>query len=216
MTVEFPIIGRMPDADDAGESVVRELMAGRRVEENFRRLYCRYYSAVYNFLLRKGLKRDDCRDLAQEVFVAVYMGIGSLRSEAAFLTWLFSIARHMWLRNMEKERRGPVALAPLAEGPEADEPAAVSLDPDPLHQILDQEKVEVVRAALDELPERVQECLRARMVEDLSYREIGQKLGISENTVAVHVHRGVRSLQRRLKIFARKLPAGGELLDGCK
>src|SRR5262245_52837619 len=98
------IIGPMPAADDAG-SAVRELMEGRNVDENFRRLFERYYAAVSGFFFRKGFNSEDCRDLTQEVFVAVYSGIESLRSESAFITWLFSIARHVGLRHLERKRK---------------------------------------------------------------------------------------------------------------
>jgi RNA polymerase sigma factor (sigma-70 family) len=86
---------------------------------------------------------------------------------------------------------------------------AATPDPDPLRRMLDQEKVTVLKEAIEALPGRVQDCLRARLVEDLSYREIGERLGISENTVAVHVHRGVKTIRARLKLFFGEAPSGG-------
>jgi RNA polymerase sigma-70 factor (ECF subfamily) len=123
----------------------------------------------------------------------------------------------MWLLHLERRRRGGIAAVPAASEDSAS-PAelAASSDPDPLRLMLDQEKVEVVRAAIEELPERVQDCLRARLVDDLSYREIGKRLGITESTVAVHVHRGIKNLRARLKAFAGPVLAARGLLDGSK
>jgi RNA polymerase sigma-70 factor (ECF subfamily) len=80
-----------------------------------------------------------------------------------------------------------------------------------LRRVLDRERIRVIRTALSELPCRVQECLRASVVEGLKYGEIGERLGISENTVAVHVHRGLKSLRRRVKLFFKEEPFVGGL-----
>jgi RNA polymerase sigma-70 factor (ECF subfamily) len=202
----------MPAPDDSG-SVVQQLMEGRNVDENFHRLFQRYYSPVSGFFFRKGFAHEDCRDLTQEVFVAVYAGIASLRSEGAFVTWLFSIARHVSLRHLDRQRKySPVASAVPCDGDDASAAAdsIAARDPDPLSRMLDIERVEVLHEALRELPGRVQDCLRARLIDGLGNKEIGDRLGISENTVAVHVHRGLKGLKTRLRIFYGELPLAGD------
>src|SRR5205807_8225815 len=82
----------MSTPDDASESVIRQLMDGRYSEESFRCLFEKYHHAVSSFFFRKGFSSEDRRDLTQEVFVAVHQGIKDLRSEDAFISWLFSIA----------------------------------------------------------------------------------------------------------------------------
>jgi len=200
----YSIIDRMPAPEDLGESVVRQLMEGRNVESGFRWLFHRYHAAVYGFFSRKGFAPEDCRDLTQEVFIAVHGGICNLRHEAAFVAWLFSIARHMTLRHLEVKRKhvplqAPVAIAHAESDSFAPLDSVAAPDPDPLRRMLEAEKVEILRETLAELPGREQECLRARIVEGLGYREIGDLLGISENTVAVHLHRGMKSLRNRLR-----------------
>jgi RNA polymerase sigma-70 factor (ECF subfamily) len=208
------IIATVPTPVDPHRSVIRQLMEGREVEENFRQLFQTYYPAVSGFFARKGFTRDESRDLTQEVFVAVYVGMENLRSEAAFVSWLFSTARHIGFRHLDRRRKSfgaaPVATGGVDEG-DRENPVelAATPDPDPLRRVLDQEKVTVLKEAIEALPDRVQDCLRARLVEDLSYREIGERLGISENTVAVHVHRGVKTIRARLKLFFGEAPSGG-------
>ncbi|HEV2445761.1 MAG TPA: sigma-70 family RNA polymerase sigma factor [Candidatus Sulfopaludibacter sp.] len=178
--------------------MIRQLMEGRHVQESFRALFESYYPAVRSYFARRGFSPEDCRDLAQDVFVAVHTGISTLHAEEAFTAWLFSIARHVAARHLERARN-PVRSASAASGdPQFDAP---SPEPSPLGAMLDQEKVEVMRAALEELPDRMRQCVRARLVDELSYREIGERLGISENTVAVHVHRAMKTMRARLRAF---------------
>lgn len=199
------IMRAMPTQDDSGEGYIRQLMQGRNVEESFYWVFRKYHSAVSGFFFRKGFSSEDCRDLTQDVFFAVYSGIKKLRSEAAFVTWLFSIAHNTARRNWERQKRHPVLQFELARekndesraGGEAEQVA--SSGPDPLTTLLHLERIEVVSDALRELPGRERDCLRASVVEDLNYRQIGERFGISENTVAVHVHRAMKSLKSRLR-----------------
>src|SRR5437016_3904065 len=114
----------MSTPDDASESVIRRLMDGRYSEESFRCLFEKYHHAVSSFFFRKGFPSEDRRDLTQEVFVAVHQGIKDLRSEGAFLSWLFSIANHVALRHWERERSRP-RLQPVASDRDA-EPGSYS------------------------------------------------------------------------------------------
>jgi RNA polymerase sigma-70 factor (ECF subfamily) len=209
------IIARMPAADDANANVVRQLMDGRNIEENFRKLFQTYCSPVSAFFSRNGFSIEDCQDLTQEVFLAVYKGLDGLRSEAAFVGWLFSIARHIGFHHLDRQGKSPRAIPVHAEdasGEELDIVGSIPASgPDPLGMVLQQERVDVIREALQGLPARVQDCLRARLVDGLKYSEIGEQLGISENTVAVHVHRGLKNLKTNLKRFFGGAPSIGEL-----
>jgi RNA polymerase sigma-70 factor (ECF subfamily) len=173
-------------------------MEGRHVQDSFKALFESYYPAVRGYFARRGFTPEDCRDLTQDVFVEVHTSISRLQDEDAFSAWLFSIARHVAARHIQRIC-SPVRAASALVGEAGCE--APSPDPSPLGVVLDQEKTEVMRAALEELPERMRQCVRARLLDDLSYREIGERLGISENTVAVQLHRAMKTLRTRLKFF---------------
>jgi len=198
------MICAMPTQDDSSQSYIRQLMTGRNVEESFFWIFRRYHSAVSRFFSRRGFSPEDCRDLAQDVFFAVYVGVKNLRSEAAFVTWLFSIANNVALRHWERQKKNSKLHLVSVRDAEAGDASAeldnvAAAEPDQLNRMLHIERVEVVGKALRTLPGREQACLRASLLEDLSYKEIGQRLGISENTVAVHVHRGMKAIRNRLR-----------------
>ena len=184
-----------PDGPQSN-AFIRRLMQGQQVQESFQALFRSYYPAVSRFFARRGFSSEDCRDLTQEVFSAVYTGIHTLSAEEAFQAWLFSIARHIAARHIEKARGARSMAAGSAGDLAADVPSTA---PDPLHAMLDQEKTDLMRTALQDLPDRMRECVRARVVDGLNYREIGEKMGISENTVAVQVHRAIKTIRARLK-----------------
>lgn len=211
---ERAIIAQMPAQDDSDASVIRQIRAGRDVDENFRRLFYKYYPAVAAFFKRHGLSAEESCDLVQDVFLAVYSGLDNLRNDDAFAGWLFSISRHVWFRYLDRQKRFPRQLAAHAGNEDSDtgiEESAAAPEPDPLHRILDLEKVAMLREALTEMPARIRECLKARVVEDLKYSEIGARLGISENTVAVHVHRGLKILKARAQKLFGGTPFHGEV-----
>jgi RNA polymerase sigma-70 factor (ECF subfamily) len=198
----------MSEPDEPSRDAVRQLIEGRNAEESFRRVFQQYHGAVFGFFFRKGFSNEDCRDLTQEVFVAVYTSLESLRSAAAFPAWLFSIARHVFFHRLERQTKSLQIATTRGEGSAAGKRDAAgsiaSQEPDPLRRLLDQEVVDGMRDALEELPPRVQDCIRARLVDGLTHREIGDRLGISENTVAVHVHRGLKSLRKQLRPVSGK------------
>ena len=154
-------------------AVIRQLMEGRHVQENFHALLRNYYPAISGFFARRGFSPEDCCDLTQEVFAAVHAGIQTLRAEEAFAGWLFAIARHTGARHIEK-LKGARRMA--AAGGEAADAEIASPEPDQLHAMIDQERSELMRAALEDLPERMRECVRARVVDGKNYREMGEQL----------------------------------------
>lgn len=203
--------------EDASESVIRQLMEGRFSEEKFRCLFEKYHHAVSSFFFRKGFSSEDRRDLCLEVFVAVHQGITNLRSEDSFLPWLFSIANHVALRHWERERSRPKLQfassdADAEPGDQSDTAIdrLAAPDPDPENQVLKLEKVRTVEKTLEELPEKMKICLKYRYYDGLTNIEIARRLGISESTVAVHIHRGIESLRLRLDQYFEKQPFAGD------
>ena len=168
--------------------------------EDFHALYQRYQPYVYGHLFRKGLSPDEAYELTQEVFVQAYEGLASLRKREAFVSWVYRIADNLFKKYLTKKSRS-IHLHPPGDGELNPEHSLLSEDVGALDDILDREKADLLRDAIDELPERRKECLRLSIIDELSYKEIGQRLGISEKTVGVHIHRATKYLQARLKNY---------------
>jgi RNA polymerase sigma-70 factor (ECF subfamily) len=129
---------------------------------------------------RYRLADADADDVAQESAARAWRKLSSLKDPASFDGWLAAICRNEALRRLERR----VDLFELYEraGPAADDPSpelAAAID---------------LRRALMELPPRDRLLLWLRFVEDLTYRDIGALMGLSEVAVRIRVHR----LRRRL------------------
>lgn len=168
-----------------------------RVEQLFRQ----YYRPVFNFFLARGIRRDQCHDLAQETFARVWKGLEDFRGDAADQTWLFRIARNLWLNHqrnvIRRWRKAPeVPLVTEAEGDVESPPNEASDGSESPEQVmLRDELVARLRQALDSLPPQRKRCILLRL-DDLKYREIAELLGLSLQTVRSHLFQGRQQLQQ--------------------
>jgi len=141
-------------------------------------------------------------DVVQETLLEAWRKIENLRDPQAFRGWLFGIARNMSWRRLRRQGRD---LAIIQSSPPTADilstiPAAfdfeVELERADLAHLLEQ--------ALALLPAETRTVLIQKYVEDASNQAIADQLGISENVVAVRLHRGRLALR---KVLADELQA---------
>ena len=192
--------------------LIREIKQGLNVEDNFHWLFERHHAQILRFFRRKGFCPDDCRDLTQETFVSVYRGLKDLRQEEQFESWLFAIAHNVWcslIENRAAQKRSATVLPLEAEG-EADGRPSIAVrladrSADPLTVVLEKEKLEKLREALNHLPQQMRRCAQLRVVHDLSYLEIAALMGISVNTVKAHLHQAQTALRAQLSRYFEEM-----------
>lgn len=183
----FPFPSPRPEADEAGEvraaGPVTGVAAAARAGDAsaFAELYRTHLRMVHGVLLSR-VPRTDVDDLAQEVFLSAWRRIESLRDPAAFPGWLASIARNHATDHL---RRRPADAVELP-----DDLAAGTGDDQVARDVL-----ETVRA----LPEAYRETLVLRLVEGMTGPEIAARTGLTEGSVRVNLHRGMKLLRARLE-----------------
>jgi RNA polymerase sigma-70 factor (ECF subfamily) len=192
--------------------LIREIKRGLNVEANFHWLFERHYARILRFFRRKGFDTEDCRDLTQETFISVYRGLKDLRQEEQFESWLFAIAHNVWCSLIESRsaQKRSVTLLPLeGEGESGDRPPIAARLADksasPLTVVLEKEKLEKLREALQHLPQQMRRCAHLRVVHDLSHVEIAALMGISVNTVKAHLHQAQKTLRAQLSYYFEEL-----------
>ena len=173
-----------------------DLMLALRVgdEASFEALYKRYRNRLYAFLVRYTGDPAAAQDLFQETFLRVFRDRARYEPRAAFVTWLFTIARRLCLDHLRAGGRtkeilfgSPTALATIAD-----------LEPGPLRAIENAEEERRLAAALVGLPEKDRAILLLSRLEGLRYAEIAKILGTSEGAVKVRAHRALLQLRRTL------------------
>lgn len=160
----------------------------------FEELVKAYYPRVKRWI--QGWVRDPhlAEDLTQETFLRAWEKCHTFRGEAAFSSWLYTLARRETLRTLRKNQRLSWVPWPQDEEGFPYEPAA--------EPCLDYERFEQELAAtVKELPERQRAVFQAAWEEHLPYKEIAVRLGIRENTVKAHLFHVRQCLWRRLRVW---------------
>jgi RNA polymerase sigma-70 factor (ECF subfamily) len=139
--------------------------------------------------LSKMLASQHVDDVAQEVWLEVYRGLGKLADPAAFAAWMFRIAHHRAFALLRRWRL-PVA-ASIDEVDVADDPGDEPSFGD--------DEAAAVHAALDRLTPEYREALLLRFIEDLSYDAIAAVMGCPVGTVRSRIHNGKRLLRQMLE-----------------
>jgi RNA polymerase sigma-70 factor, ECF subfamily len=134
---------------------------------------------VHGVLLAR-VPRRFVDDLVQDVFLMALGRLHTLRDPQAFGGWLAAVARHRAVDHLRAERQ-TVPITDEIEAPGRDEGAALA-----------------ILALLRTLPEAYRETLVLRLVEGMTGPEIAQQTGLTEGSVRVNLHRGIKLLRERV------------------
>jgi RNA polymerase sigma-70 factor (ECF subfamily) len=153
---------------------------------------------IVHFVYRMVRDYAISEEIAQEVFLRVHRYREGYQATAKFTTWLCSIAGHLalnWLRDNQHERLCESIEVPLAGRP-------VRQLPDPNIRIDEwleiQRRVEEVRRAVSELPERQRTVVLMHKFEGIGCEEIAAMLGCSHQAVRSLLCRAYTTLRVRL------------------
>ena len=181
---------------------IAAFQAGRDPEGAFAVLFERYFRPIRRFFARKNLPPDVCLDLTQDVFLGIYRGLTAYRPEARFETWLYAIAHNAYLKHLRAQRAGKRQGVEVA----VDDAAHPVAGDDPLNRVLDDERQRRLHDAVATLPDQMRRCLKLRLDQGWSYRQIATLAGISEETVKAHLFQGRRRLRSLLAETSETTP----------
>ena len=150
---------------------------------HFNELFDTYYSKV--FRLCKGYfygKEVFAADASQEIFMKIWEHLDSFRSESSISTWIYRISVNTCLMSLRKEsskKERPTNTFPIIEAEQ------YSHD--------EEEKLEKMYACIQKLEEN-DKMIILMVLEGITYNEISEVVGISEETLRVRIHRTKKSL----------------------
>lgn len=190
----------------------KELLAliRERDGEAFEALLARYGQAIRRHLLRTVRDEGAAEDLLQEVFLRVWTRAEQWHGEGAVKGWLLRIATNLALNHLRALRRRPQQPLERPPGPDSSEETTVpgwmvdasALGPDALLEQAEQR--EQLRRGLYDLPEEKREVLRLVHDEELSLRDIAERLHIPEGTVKSRLHYAKVHLARTWKALEQE------------
>jgi RNA polymerase sigma-70 factor, ECF subfamily len=182
-------------------ALVAELKAGS--EEAFVYLLAVYQNPVYNLIYHMIGDPSEAADVLQNIFLKVLRGIRYFNGKSTLKTWIYRIAVHetsnhrrSWGRRLFHE--------PFSVDDESMQPrvyaAASTRERETPYRVYEQaERQREVNRAVASLAQPYRTVVVLRDVEDFSYEEIAQVLGIAEGTVKSRLRRGRELLKRKLK-----------------
>jgi len=169
--------------------------------ENFEKVVLPHLSYLYRVafsLVRKN--KEDSEDLVQETIIKAYKSFHQLSHNEKSRTWLSSILYNTFKNRYRKEKGNPVTLQSIEGSIEE----GIAFQDDPENKILQEGMYQGLLKALLELPEEYKTVVIFSDMQDLSYKQISDILGIPIGTVRSRLSRGRQLLRVKLYQYARK------------
>ncbi|WP_316836336.1 RNA polymerase sigma-70 factor [Pedobacter nutrimenti] len=157
----------------------------------FTEIYNRYWSVMYAHVYKMLRDREEAKDVIQEIFSKLWLKATEIRSNQNLAGFLYVAARNRVLNLMEQHRVRNDYVKSIASFVSEIDPGAIDrVDEKKITQIIEQEILN--------LPPKMREIFEMSRKENLSHKEIAEKLNISDQTVK-------KQVQNALKIIRPKI-----------
>ena len=181
---------------DDEKALIGRVLAGE--QEAFAILVEQYQKQVYNLCLRMVSNPSDAEDLAQEAFVKAWKGLRFYKFEASFSTWLYRLTSNVCIDFLRRQKRRAAFSLTSADEDDWAELDLLDPQPGPEELAIHREDQRAVAKAMAQLDEEHRLVLTLRVVEELSYDQICDVLGLKAGTVKSRLARARNRLRNIL------------------
>ena len=169
--------------------------AERPRAESIEELFAALESPLLSYALRLLGERALAEDTVQEAFMKLHAQFAEVREPRR---WLYRTVHNLALNHRRQERK-IVPLEPVAaQGGVVPTPDTADPEPLPDEQIIRWEGIGLVRLSLGALDERSREVVRLKFDEDLSYKEISERTGLTPGHVGYLLHHALKAIAAEL------------------
>jgi RNA polymerase sigma-70 factor (ECF subfamily) len=160
--------------------------------ESIEQLFAALESPLLGYALRTVADRAAAEDIVQEAFMRLHNHFREVREPRP---WLYRTVQHLALNH----RRDHAKIVPFPS-PTDESPAPDPADPQPLpdEQLARWEGVGLVRLTLESLDERSRQLVHLKFHEDLSYKEISTRTGLTVGHVGYLLHHALKTIAAEL------------------
>ena len=154
---------------------------GKHKLQNIEKIYDEYSQQVYKYLYCLTRNYQLAEELTQETFYRAAINLEKFRGDCKVYVWLCQIAKYLYYKELKKHKRiVQVSLETVNNQYSSQENTVENAT---IHKIDIYQKI-------DSLEERTREIMYLRIIGDLSFKQIGELLQISENLARVTFYRG--------------------------
>ncbi|MCO6491079.1 MAG: RNA polymerase sigma-70 factor [Phaeodactylibacter sp.] len=165
-------------------------MSERNATEQLKALFYRFQPMLVAYAHRYLRSEEDAREAVQDVFLGVWNNRGHLQLDEGLRSYLFTATRNKALNYLEKRKIEAVPLEAVYQ--------QESRNPGVEEQLQAEELQAVIYDEVNRLPERCREVFLLSRSEGLSYKEIAERLSLSEKTVENQISIALKRLRARV------------------
>ena len=183
-------------------TLIQRILAGD--ENAFASLVRKYQRQVHAFARRKIKDFQIAEDITQETFLQVYQKLGTLDDPTLFSQWLYTIANHLCIAWFRQNR---LQTEPL------EDVCILGIETEPYSRYVASEHAKIAAEAQRDLVEKLlrklkesdREVITLHYFEEMTSSEIGELLGVSENTIKSRIRRARQHLKKYESIIREVL-----------
>ena len=182
-----------PYVDRSDEELIAAVQNGE--SDAFAFVVDRYQGKIFAYIMRLINHREEAQEITQDVFLKSYKYLHRFDCERKFSSWIYRIAHNESVNWLKKKTRAKIESldAHMEIGQEAD--AKVDIHDD----LARKQERQIIRQAIDSLPEKYREVMEMRYISEYSYQEISKYLKKPVNTVGTLINRAKKKLLTELE-----------------
>lgn len=178
--------------------LVARILAGER--DGFTELVGRYEKRIVNYVYRMTHRYEEAHDLAQEIFLKVFLALDRYDPKYQFSTWIFRIAQNSAIDSLRKKALPEVSLSKTDDDSKGGKEHEFA-DPgvSPYRDLSNKQLSGAIDGAVQKLPPDYRELIQLRHFAELSYEEIAELKKMPLGTVKNKLFRARNLLKDQLQ-----------------
>ena len=166
-------------------------------QKSFELVFRTYYSRLCTFAFGYTKQIETAQDLVKDTFVYFWTNRDKLEIKTSLSGYLFCAVRNSCINYLQRDKnRNNLSIEEITRlSIKICEPLS---DDYPAGKILASELEEQIYSEIEKLPESCKEIFKLSRFENLSHKQIAEKLNISENTVKVQIYRALKNIKKAL------------------
>ncbi len=157
--------------------------------DSFDQIYQTWFDPVYRYVLSLSGNPQTAEEITQETFFKAMRSLDRFQGKSSLRSWLCAIAKNLWLSEQRKKKDQPLDGAMLLSDPSAG----------PEEAIVRRDESMRIHRLLHHLDEPYREVFTLRTLGQLSFRDIGELFGKSENWACVVFHRARSRIREKME-----------------
>lgn len=166
----------------------------QRNREAFAEIYDRYSMMIYYKINQMLRDESVSKDLVQDLFTSIWEKSDLIRNHVGISSYLYIAARNRVLNYVQKEKTKSDYLGEIGT-------FSLAVSDETLEKIDEKDLILLITNEISKLPAKMRQVFELSRLEDLSHREIAERLSLSESTVKKQVQNALKILKKRLSNY---------------